>query len=85
MEQRINKTDQRVQEFKTWDGAAWFRAHFAWLKGSFQLSRIPVPAPKKKPRRVKYLPFFPCVAHSSSILGQAGHTDESWRKENAKQ
>ncbi|MNL32404.1 hypothetical protein D3C87_1542520 [compost metagenome] len=57
--QRVSKTDTLIEAFKTWDGAAWFRAHLAWLKGSYQSAQATLHYKGEetaKPEKVKQRP-----------------------------
>ena len=81
MIQKVNATDARIEEFKSWDGPAWFRHHLNWLKGSYHVAQLPVKREKKKPSRIKTIPFFPNVSHASSEIRRAsGLIDLDWLK-----
>lgn len=77
--QRVTKTDSLIESFKTWDGAAWFRHHLAWLKGSYQMAQGPKARAITKPPRVKTIPFQPNVSHASSEIREfTGLNDKEW-------
>ena len=59
MIQKVSATDARIEEFKTWDGAAWFRHHLNWLKGSYHVAQLPKGKPEKEEvrKREKQRPY----------------------------
>ena len=79
MIQKVSATDARIEEFKSWDGAAWFRHHLNWLKGSYHVAQLPVKRDKKKAPRIKTIPFYPNVSHASSQIHEfTGMHDKEW-------
>ena len=78
------KTNDLINQFKTWDGASWFRHHLAWMKGSYSIVQgVKAVKTKKKAPKVHTLPFFPNVSHASSeIRDVSGQEDRDWRDMN---
>lgn len=77
MIQKVNATDARIEEFKSWDGPQWFRNHLNWLKGSYHMAQLPVKRDKKKAPKVHTIPFYPNVSHASSkVRKHTGKNDK---------
>lgn len=77
--QRVSKTDALIEAFMTWDGAAWFRSHLAWLKGSYQMANQPKEVKRAIIPRIKTIPFKPAVSHASSEIRElTGLNDKEW-------
>lgn len=78
MIQKVSATDARIEEFKTWDGAAWFRHHLNWLKGSYHVAQLPKGKPEKEEvrERQKKHPYINEAKHDSMwkyLVANFGH------------
>lgn len=76
------KTQEMIEAFKTWDGAAFLKSHMLWLKGSYQSAQLSkdVSVPKLERKKVeKQKPFINYEKRAYKAERAAvGHRKAKW-------